>query len=117
MLFETKDMPFDSSVGRAWDCNGKTRSQGHWFDPGSKEFLHDSQTCHSLPSLLTWPAWSSFYLFIESRIILMTDMHTATQDDRPLFTCISCSIAFLTAEEQRTISLLRITPHIELTVF
>ena len=32
----------------------------------------------------------------------MTDMHTVTQDDRPLFTCLSCSIAFLTAEEQRT---------------
>ncbi len=32
--------PFDSSVGRAWDCNGNTaRSQGHWFDPGSKDFL------------------------------------------------------------------------------
>ncbi len=29
-------------------------------------------------------------------------MHTAAQDDKPLFTCMSCSIAFLTAEEQRT---------------
>jgi hypothetical protein len=33
-------VPFDSSVGRAWDCKGNTaRSQGHWFDPGSKDFL------------------------------------------------------------------------------
>ena len=34
-------LTFDSSVGRAWDCNGcqKSRSQGHWFDPGSKDFL------------------------------------------------------------------------------
>ncbi|KAI0001379.1 C2H2 type zinc-finger-domain-containing protein [Russula compacta] len=31
----------------------------------------------------------------------MTDTHTTAQDDRPLFTCLSCSIAFLTAEEQR----------------
>ncbi len=34
----------------------------------------------------------------------MADVQTETvaQDDRPLFTCLSCSIAFLTAEEQRT---------------
>ena len=32
----------------------------------------------------------------------MADIQTVTQDDRPLFTCLSCSIAFLTAEEQRT---------------
>ncbi|KAI0302567.1 C2H2 type zinc-finger-domain-containing protein [Russula brevipes] len=31
----------------------------------------------------------------------MTDIQTSAQDDRPLFTCLSCSIAFLTAEEQR----------------
>ncbi|KAI0256208.1 C2H2 type zinc-finger-domain-containing protein [Lactifluus subvellereus] len=31
----------------------------------------------------------------------MADVRTTSQDDRPLFTCLSCSIAFLTAEEQR----------------
>ncbi|KAH8985988.1 C2H2 type zinc-finger-domain-containing protein [Lactarius hatsudake] len=31
----------------------------------------------------------------------MADVQTPAQDDRPLFTCLSCSIAFLTAEEQR----------------
>jgi hypothetical protein len=36
----TKDVAFDSSVGRAWDCNGYiVRSRGHWFDPGSKDFF------------------------------------------------------------------------------
>jgi hypothetical protein len=36
----------------------------------------------------------------------MADVQTAAQaaqDDKPLFTCLSCLIAFLTAEEQRTI--------------
>ena len=38
VLFKSQSMAFDSSVGRAWDCNGKnTQSQGHWFDPGSKD--------------------------------------------------------------------------------
>ena len=32
----------------------------------------------------------------------MADVQTAVYDDRQLFTCLSCSIAFLTAEEQRT---------------
>jgi len=32
----------------------------------------------------------------------MADVQTVSQDDMPLFTCLSCSIAFLTAEEQRT---------------
>ncbi len=32
----------------------------------------------------------------------MADVQTAAQVDGPLFTCLSCSIAFLTAEEQRT---------------
>src|ERR1700755_3670739 len=35
-----RNVPFDSSVGRAWDCKGNTvRSQGHWFDPSLKDFL------------------------------------------------------------------------------
>src|SRR5258707_7516088 len=39
---------FDSSVGRAWDCNGNTmRSQGHWFDPGSKDTFADFALSHS----------------------------------------------------------------------
>jgi hypothetical protein len=35
----TKLMPpaFDSSVGRAWDCNGYILSRGRWFEPGSKD--------------------------------------------------------------------------------
>ena len=38
---------FDSSVGRAWDCNLQPYlsglSQGRWFDPGSKDMFFFSQ--------------------------------------------------------------------------
>ena len=40
--------------------------------------------------------------FLTPNLFSMADIQTVTQDDRPLFTCLSCSIAFLTAEEQRT---------------
>jgi hypothetical protein len=33
----------------------------------------------------------------------MADVQTLAQAERPLFTCLSCSIAFLTAEEQSTV--------------
>ena len=35
----------------------------------------------------------------------MADVQTLAQDEGPLFTCLSCSIAFLTAEEQSTLPL------------
>ena len=43
-----------------------------------------------------------YFTTLHQTTSLMADVQPATQDDRQLFTCLSCSIAFLTAEEQRT---------------
>jgi hypothetical protein len=85
-------------------------SRGHWFDPGSKDFLSAGIIIHvdddDTPLWLRLDVFHlisslALHLAFHQTTSLMADVQEATQDDRPLFTCLSCSIAFLTAEDQR----------------